>query len=98
MEFPLPSFADSGNNWSAECLSGHGVASISVELGDASHLSLAPGDGIAEPPSIVLVPERAVICGLSCGEATWQMVLARSFSSSTPTATYNLLVTVVARS
>ena len=96
MELPLPSYANSGNAWSATCVRGEGVAQVSVELGEAPVVPTPPGDGTAEPPPLMLVPERAVVRALACGEATWRLVLARSFDPSRPAATHDLEVTVVA--
>jgi hypothetical protein len=97
-EIPLPSYADSGNIWSAVCVSGQGVAQVSVELGERPAIPATPGDGTAEPPPLTLVPERAIVHGLTPGEATWQLVLARPFGPSQPAARHDLQVTVVATS
>jgi hypothetical protein len=92
--FPLPSYAGSGNSWSAVCLGGHAVATVSVELDDVPQFQAISGDGATEPPSLMLVTERVVVCGLASGEAIWQLVLARSFDLSKPTATHILRVIV----
>lgn len=94
IEFQLPSYANSGNTWSAECLSGEGVASVSVKLGDLRPMPPALADGVAEPPALMLVPEFAVVEGLASGETVWRLVLARSFDRSNPTAEHDLGVTV----
>ena len=47
---PLPSYADSGNTWSAMCLGGEEVARVTVKLGDLPPLPPALADGVAEPP------------------------------------------------
>ncbi|HEY7035539.1 MAG TPA: hypothetical protein VH482_29635 [Thermomicrobiales bacterium] len=94
-EIPLPSYAGSGNAWSATPVSGEEVARVSVELGGAPAAPMRPADGTAEPPALVMVPEVAVVVGLARGEATWRLVLARSFDPAHPTATHELRVTVV---
>jgi len=94
MEISLPSYAGSGNIWSATCLGGQGVAHVSVELGEAPAVLTPPSDGTAEPPPLTLVPESVVVYGLACGEATWRLVLARPFDPSKPAATHDLQVKV----
>ena len=96
LEIPLPSYSGSGNAWSVTGLSGQEIAQVSVEPAEAPAVPPSPGDGTAEPPDLVLVPDRAVVSGLAAGEAIWRLVLARSFGPSTPTAVHNLHVTVVA--
>ena len=91
---PLPSYADSGNNWSASCLYGHGIAEVSIVLCKTTLRSDAPGDGSAEPPPLMLVPEQVVVSGLAVGEALWQLVLSRSFGSTRVAASRNLQITV----
>lgn len=95
IEIPLPSYAGSGHTWTAICVCGQGVAQVSLELGEVPAALLLPGDGTVEPPPLMFVPERAVVYGLTCGEATWRLILARSFDPSKPAATHDLLVTVV---
>jgi hypothetical protein len=97
-EIPLPSYAGSGNIWSAVCVNGQGVAQVSVELAERPAIPATPRDGKAEPPPLTLVPERAIVHGLTPGEATWQLVLARPFGPSQPAARHDLQVTVVAAS
>jgi hypothetical protein len=91
---PLPSYADSGNTWSAMCLGGEEVARVTVKLGNLPPLPPALADGVAEPPPLMLAPEFAVVEGLACGETTWRLVLARSFDRSNPAAEHDLEVTV----
>ena len=99
IELPLPSYAGSGNAWSATCIRGLGVADIAVAMGHSASADAAPTlpvDGTAEPPALMLVPERAVVRGLACGEAIWHLVLARSFDPARATATHVLQIAVVA--
>lgn len=95
-EIPLPSYADSGNIWSATCLRGHGVARVSIELGEHSSIPDTRGNGTTEPPPLMLVPERAVVSGLAIGEADWRLVLSRSFGAAPPAATHEIRITVLA--
>lgn len=94
-EIPLPSYAGSGNIWSAVCVNGQGVAEVSVELGKQPAIPATPPDGTAEPPPLTLIPEYAIVRGLTPGEATWQLVLARPFGPSIPLTTHDLQVKVV---
>jgi hypothetical protein len=93
---PLPSYANSGNSWSATCLSGHEIARLSVELGEPPPSAASRGDGTAEPPPLMLTPEQAVVSGLAGGEAVWHLVLSRSFGPKQVAATHELRITVVA--
>ncbi len=95
-EIPLPSYAGSGNLWSVVCVNGQGVAQVSVELDEQLTIPATLRDGTAEPPSLILVPERAIVHGLATGDATWQLVLTRPFGFSQPAARHDLQVTVVA--
>ncbi|MGB9181240.1 MAG: hypothetical protein WCB68_18560 [Pyrinomonadaceae bacterium] len=95
-EIPLPSYSGSGNRWSVQCLSGGDVVRVWVEPDEAPPIAASPGDGIAEPPALMLVPDRAVVSGVSPGEAMCRLVLARPFGPSTPTAMHDFHVTVVA--
>jgi hypothetical protein len=100
----LPSYADSGNTWSASCLRGHGVARVSIELGEHSSIpdTRGPampdtrGDGTTEPPPLMLVPERAVVSGLAVGEADWRLVLSRSFGVAPVAASHEIRIIVLA--
>lgn len=93
---PLPSYANSGNTWSATCVRGHGIAQVAVELGEPPVTADLQGDGTAEPPPLMLAPEQAVVSGLAGGEAVWQLVLSRSFGSAPAAAAHELRITVVA--
>lgn len=93
-EICLPSYAGSGNSWSVRRVGGGEVARVWVEMGESPTAVASPGDGIAEPPALMLVPERAVVLGLAPGEATWRLVLARPFGPSTPIAAHDFHVTV----
>ncbi len=77
-ELPLPSYAGSGNQWSARCIEG-AAARVWVEVGAAPTTAASPD---AEPPTIALAPEKAVILGVAPGKAKWQLVLARSFDAA----------------
>ena len=92
---PLPSYAGSGNAWSATCVRDAAVAQVSIELGGAPPAGVA-GDGAAEPTQLMLAEEQAVVRGLASGKALWTLVLARSFGPPVPTATHDVEVTVVA--
>lgn len=95
---PLPSYAGSGNAWSARCLDGLGVADVRVQLGPATDEGYAvrPGSAHApvEPPDAAPVPETLVVDGQEEGTAVWQLVLSRPFAPDVPTATHELQVTV----
>lgn len=91
---PLPSYADSGNIWSAMCLGNEEVARVTVKLGNQPPASSGLANGVAEPPSLMLVPEFAVIEGLKCGKTAWRLILARSFGRSNPAATHDLDIAV----
>ena len=95
-EIPLPSYAGSGNIWSAKFISGQGVCQVAVVLGYPPVASGLPAGGMTEPPPLVLVPERAVVSGLAPGEAIWRLVLGRPFNSFELTAAHDLEVTVLA--
>jgi hypothetical protein len=95
-EIPLPSYAGSGNSWSVQCLSGGDVVRVWVEPDETPSIAASPGDGITEPPSLMLIPDRVVVSGLAPGEAMCRLVLARPFGPSMPTATHDFHVTVVA--
>jgi hypothetical protein len=95
VEVPLPSYAGSGNAWSVSCIKGLDVAQVRLESGPLPPPS-PPGAGTSEPPPLMLAGERAVVSGLAPGEATWWLVLARSFGPPTPTAVHDLQITVIA--
>lgn len=94
IEISLPSYANSGYNWSSICLRGEEVARVSVKLGDLPLMPPEPTDGTAEPPPLMLVPEFAVIETLAYGEAIWRLVLDRSFERSNPLSTHDINITV----
>ena len=95
IEIPLPSYFGSGNIWSVTAVSGQEVARVWVELAGGPAVPDGPGNGITEPPALTLIPERAVVSALAPGEATWRLVLARTFGPSIPIAAHDLQVTVV---
>jgi hypothetical protein len=90
----LPSYANSGNAWSAACLRGHGTAQVAVGLDEPRLAADARGDGRAEPPPLYVVREHAVVSGLASGEATWRLVLSRSFGPPQEAAAHELRITV----
>jgi hypothetical protein len=92
----LPSYANSGNTWSATCVRGHGIAQLSVELGESPVAGDSGGSGIAAPPPLTLTPEYAVVLGLAGGEAVCQLVLSRTFGPGQVAASHELRITVVA--
>jgi hypothetical protein len=94
-EVRLPSYSGSGNSWSVTRVSGPEAARAWVEPADDVSVPASPADGTAEPPALVLVPDRAVVVGVAPGEATWRLVLARPFGPSTPAAVHDFQVTVV---
>ncbi len=99
LEFPLPSYADSGNVWSATCVRGEGVAHVSVELGEVpASVDPARRRYRRAPVRSCSSRRRAVVRGLASGEATWRLVLSRRFDPSRPAATHDFDVTVVAAS
>lgn len=91
---PLPSYANSGNTWSATCLYGHGIAQLSIEVGELSVITDLRGDGISEPPSLMLAPEQVIVYGLASGDAVWKLVLSRSFGSAETSISHDLQITV----
>jgi hypothetical protein len=96
VSIPLPCYSGSGNVWSVTNVSGPEVARVSVEPAEIPPMPPSSGDGTAEPPELVLVPDRAVVFGLAPGEAIWRLVLARSFGPPVHTAVHDLHVTVAA--
>lgn len=92
----LPSYANSGNTWSATCVRGHGLVQLSVKLGESPMTVESQGSGTAEPPPLVLTPEYAVVIGLASGEAVYQLVLSRTFGPTQVVASHELQITVVA--
>ena len=93
--FTVPSFAGGGYNWSAKCMSAHGVAEVSVEMGKIPKELTQSGDGNSEPPSLMLVPELIVIQGTAVGDTVWNLILARPFDPTTPLAVHSIEVRVV---
>ena len=94
----LPSYANSGNIWSSTCVRGHGIAQVSVELGESPVTADSLGRGTAEPPPLTVTPEYAVVAGLVSGEAVYQLVLSRTFGPAQVASSHELLITVVAGS
>lgn len=91
---PLPSYANSGNTWSATCLHGHGTAQLSIEVGELPVIADLRGDGISEPPPLMLAPEQAIVYGLVRGDAVWKLVLSRSFGPAETSISHDLQITV----
>lgn len=96
LAIPLPSYAGSGNAWSATCVRGEAVAQVSIALAGAPPAPGMAGNGAAEPPQLMLADEQAVVRGMASGDALWTLVLARTFGPPVPTATHDVEVTVVA--
>jgi hypothetical protein len=94
-EYPLPSYAGSGNAWTTEPVEGEEVARVTIALRELPPEPTGPADGTAEPPTTGYAPEVAVVDGLAPGEARWRLVLARSFGPREVAATHLLRVTVV---
>ena len=91
-EIALPSYAGSGNRWSARCMGGK-AAEVRVEV--EAIPPPPPGDGTGPPPPLRLAPEKAVVLGLAPGEAAWRLELSRPFGVREPAATHELRVTVI---
>jgi hypothetical protein len=91
LEVPLPSYAGSGNAWSAACLTGEGVATVSVTTGPRLPPTAVPGGG---PPQPRLAAEQAVVRGLRAGRARWRLELSRSFGPRQPVATVDIDIEV----
>ena len=89
----LPSFMDSGNDWSVVGDDRSSVAEVSIEVAppDAS----LTGDGSTEPPPMRLAQETAAIRALSPGETTVRLVLMRSFGEPEVSAEHTLNIKVV---
>ena len=92
----LPSYANSGNTWSATCVRGQGIVQLSVELGESPARENSGGSRTAVPPPLTLTPEYAVVLGLANGEAVCQLVLSRTFGPRQVAASHELRLTVVA--
>jgi len=90
-EIPLPSYAGSGNTWSATALSGEDVATVTVETGPPLPPAPVPGGG---PPEPRLAAERAIVSGLRVGRAQWRLELARSFGPRHPVAVVDIDIEV----
>lgn len=91
-EFPLPSYAGSGNFWSVECLQGLPAAAVTIQVVPPP-LS-APASVV---PELRLARESVVVQGLRMGAARWMLVLQRSFGPATPVASAVLEIAVTAR-
>ena len=91
----LPTYAGSGNIWSVTCIRGQGMADVSVVVDELQPEGVSLRDGTAEPPPLVLSPERLVVRGLIPGDTIWRLVLARPFDASRPTATHAIRVTIM---
>ena len=90
-EIPLPSYAGSGNAWSATPVSGEDVAAVTVETEPPPPPVPIPGGG---PPEPRLSSERAIVSGLRVGHARWRLELARAFGPRQPTAVTNIDIEV----
>jgi len=95
VEVPLPSFAGSGNLWTARPADQPGAAGaavVSVRTEAAAAAPSSPAGG--EPPSSYSSPVVAVVDGRAPGSTRWLLVLARPFAPDTPTAVHELDVDV----
>lgn len=88
----LPSYAGSGNYWSAEALAGEEAARVTV--GPLAAEPPPPPAAETEPPTAAPVAERAVIEGLAPGSSRWRLLLARRFGDRSPAAEHELEVLV----
>lgn len=93
-EIPLPSYAGSGNTWSAIAVSGEDAATVTMETGPARPPAPVPGGG---PPEPRLAAERAIVSGLRAGRAHWRLELARSFGPRQPVAVVDIDIEVTPR-
>jgi hypothetical protein len=95
VEVPLPSFAGSGNLWTARPASDPGAAGI-AEVTVRTDPAAAPPGGRpgGEPPSSYAMPVVAEVAGRSPGSTRWLLVLARPFAPDTPTAMHELDIEV----
>jgi hypothetical protein len=89
----LPSYAGSGNAWSAACVDGPEVARAAIEVrADAvTRTPPRPGEG---PPAPFLVPEVLTIRALRRGRARWRLTLSRDFAPQPPTAEHDVEILV----
>jgi hypothetical protein len=91
----LPSYAGSGNVWSAHPVSDEPIAEVRVETVLASPRAdpvVPPGGG---PPEPVLAGERLVVKGLNEGTTRWLLTLSRPFGPPDPTATVEVEIVVI---
>ncbi len=93
-EVALPSYAGSGNAWSATALTGEEVATVTVETGPRLPPADVPGGG---PPEPRVAAERAIVRGLQVGQAQWRLALSRSFGPPEPTAVVDIDIEVTPR-
>ncbi len=93
-EIGLPSFAGSGNVWTAEPVGSPAtaVAAVAVRTDPAARAPVRDPGG--EPPSSYAAPVVAVVAGRMPGTARWRLVLARPFAPRPPTAVHELTVDV----
>lgn len=91
---PLPSYAGSGNAWSAVCVSSPHVADVTVVVGAVPSTDGGRRDGVSEPPPMQLAGESLVVKGRVPGLAVWRLVLARSFGAREVAAEHELHVAV----
>jgi hypothetical protein len=90
-EISLPSYAGSGNAWSASCLTGEGVAAVAIQIGPQLPPAAVPGGG---PPEPRLATEQAIIRGLRAGQSRWRLQLSRPFGPQEPTAAIDIDIEV----
>lgn len=89
----LPSYAGSGNNWTITALSDEKVARVWIEPLETPDVTEPAEKGTSEPPELMLVQDGLRVLGLTPGEATCQLTLARTFETR-PTATHDFHITV----
>jgi hypothetical protein len=95
VEVSLPSFAGSGNLWTARPADGDPAAARAAEVTVRTEPAAAPsGEVGGEPPSSYSTPVVAVVTGRSPGVARWLLVLARPFAPDPPTAVHELVIEV----
>ena len=94
VEVPLPSFAGSGNLWTARPAGDPGGAGIAEVTVRTEPSAAPPGTPGGAPPSSWSAPVAALVAGRAPGSARWLLVLARPFAPDPPTAVHELEVEV----
>ncbi len=94
VEVPLPSFAGSGNLWTARPADDPATAQAAEVTVRTEPAAVPSGEVGGEPPSSYSTPVVAVVTGRSPGAARWLLVLARPFAPDPPTAVHELTIDV----